>query len=119
MRKFLTVVTIYSLALFNFVTPVLAQGIGIINVSQYDSIEEVIFALFSLFQPIVVFVLVGMIIYGGWNYLTSQGEPDKIKKAKQIITYAIVGFVLIVLAPQLVRLIATVLGVNPDLVRVT
>lgn len=92
---------------------------GIGNLSKYKSIEEVVIALLSLLQPIVVFAFVGMIIYGGWLYLTSQGNDDKIKQAKQVITAAIVGFIIIVLAPALVRLIASILGVDPNLLRVS
>lgn len=99
------------------VTKAFAQA-GVPNFSQYDSIEEVIIAIVSLLQPIVVFVFVGMVLYGGWNYLTSQGNEDKIKQAKQIIMAAIIGFIIIILAPSIVQLVAGIFGVNRDLVKV-
>ncbi len=31
------------------------------------------------------------ILYGGFKYVTSQGQPDKLGKAKDIILYSIIG----------------------------
>lgn len=96
---------------------VMAQ-VGLTNISRYDSLEEVLIAVFSLLQPVVAIAFIAMVLYGGWTYLTSQGEPEKIARAKQIIVSAIVGFVIIVIAPRLVELIAGILGVDRDLVSV-
>lgn len=113
----LSTLSIISLAVSR-VNFVYAQ-VGITNISAYNSLEELLAAMFSLLQPIVAIAFVAMIFYGGWVYLTSQGEAEKIAKAKQIIVAAIVGFTIIVLAPSIVRLIASIVGVNPDLVRVS
>lgn len=34
------------------------------------------------------------VVYGGFKYVISQGEPDKIGKAKDIIMYALIGLVI-------------------------
>lgn len=41
---------------------------------------------------------VGVIIYGGIKYLTAQGDPGKIKQASQIIAYALIGLIVVMLA---------------------
>lgn len=41
----------------------------------------------------VVFIL--LLLYGGWTWMTSAAEPDKINKAKKIIISAVVGLLLI------------------------
>ena len=33
------------------------------------------------------------VVYGGFKYVLSQGEPDKIGKAKNIILYSIIGLI--------------------------
>lgn len=33
------------------------------------------------------------VVYGGFKYVLSQGEPDKIGKAKDIIMYSIIGLI--------------------------
>lgn len=34
------------------------------------------------------------VVYGGFKYVISQGEPDKIGKAKDIIMYSLIGLVI-------------------------
>lgn len=52
----------------------------------------------------IVFVLsVGFIIYGGIVYSTSSGKPDNIRKAKKVITGAVIGLVVSILALAIVR----------------
>jgi len=41
-------------------------------------------------------VAVVMIILSGYQYLTSNGEPEKAKKAMQSILYAIIGLVVVI-----------------------
>ncbi len=40
-------------------------------------------------------VFTGLIIWGGFIWMTAQGEKDKISKAKNVITSAIIGLVII------------------------
>ena len=51
-----------------------------------------------------------MIIVSGIFYLTSAGSPEKIKKAKDTLTYAIIGIVIAILAGGIVTEILTILG---------
>lgn len=44
----------------------------------------------------IVFVI--LVIYGGFLYMSSAGEGEKVKKAKNVIVYAAIGVVIIVLA---------------------
>jgi hypothetical protein len=41
---------------------------------------------------------IGFIVYAGIIYLISQGEQKQVEKAKQILTYSIIGMVVIVSA---------------------
>lgn len=43
-------------------------------------------------------VAVGFIIYGGFMYMISAGEPGKLKKAKDVLLYAIIGIVVVMVA---------------------
>ncbi len=58
----------------------------------------------------VVFALVGiiaviMVVIGGVNYMTSQGDPEKIKKAKNTIMFGIIGLVIALLAFAIVSFV--------------
>lgn len=83
------------------------QGIETIG----DIISKVLLILFPLAGTILLFVL----IWGGFNFITSQGNPEKIKAAWAKITTGIIGFVLIVFSLLFVRLIAMIFGLSTDI----
>ncbi|MBR3052310.1 hypothetical protein IKG60_01665 [Candidatus Saccharibacteria bacterium] len=43
-------------------------------------------------------VAVIFVLYGGISYITSAGDPSKLQKAKQVITYALIGLAIVALA---------------------
>ncbi len=45
------------------------------------------------------------VMYGGFLYMTSQGEPDRTKQAKETIIGSIIGLVIVLLAAQIVSFI--------------
>ncbi len=54
---------------------------------------------------IVGLVSVGYIIYGGFVYMTSNGEPDRTKGAKDSILNALIGLVIAIVASAIVSFI--------------
>lgn len=50
-------------------------------------------------------IAVGLIIYAGWLWMTSQGNEDKIEQAKKILTNAIIGLLIIISAFAIVSFI--------------
>jgi len=54
-------------------------------------------------------VAVGFLIYGGFLYITSQGEEKKNTTAKNVLVYAIIGLVVILLSFVIVRAVANIL----------
>ncbi|HSX30399.1 MAG TPA: hypothetical protein VLE99_00575 [Candidatus Saccharimonadales bacterium] len=61
---------------------------------------------------IAAMVAVGYVIYGGIQYITSQGSPDATKKAQQTIINALIGVVIAVTAAGIVAFAGAKLG-NP------
>jgi len=51
-----------------------------------------------------------MIIYGGVIYVTSAGNEKRVTQAKQILTFAIIGLIVILLALVIVQFVATALN---------
>ena len=47
-------------------------------------------------------VAVFMVVYGGFRYIISNGDPAKITSARQVITYALIGLVVTVLARSII-----------------
>ena len=52
-------------------------------------------------------VAVGYVVYGGFKFVTSQGDPEGIKSARQTITNALIGLVIALLATTLVAFVGT------------
>jgi len=48
-----------------------------------------------------------VVIIGGVFYITSQGEPDKIKRAKNAILYAVIGLIISLLSFAIVNFVLT------------
>jgi membrane-anchored glycerophosphoryl diester phosphodiesterase (GDPDase) len=46
-----------------------------------------------------------LIVYGGFTYITAMGESAKITKAKQILLYAAIGLIVVLLAQSLLGVI--------------
>lgn len=61
--------------------------------------------LINVFASVMGFLAVGMIIYGGFMLLTAQGDPAKIKRGKDVVTYSIVGVILVMLAYAIVNFV--------------
>ncbi len=72
--------------------------------SWYDA-WAIAFGIVNILMFIAGFVAVGFVIYGGFQYMTSQGEPDKTAAAKNTITNAIVGLVIVLLAIPIIAFI--------------
>jgi len=60
----------------------------------FDKVPGAVTAVFS----VAGIVAAGVIIFGGVRYSISQGDPGKVKKAKDTIMYAVVGLMVTLLA---------------------
>lgn len=50
-------------------------------------------------------IMLGLIIYGGWLYMTSQGNPDQIGQAKKIWKNAVIGLLIVLSSFAIVNFI--------------
>jgi hypothetical protein len=56
------------------------------------------------------YVALILIIYGGFKYILSTGEPNKVSSAKTIITNSVIGFIIAMLATLIVNTIIMIIG---------
>lgn len=59
-----------------------------------------------------VLLSLGFIIYGGLNYIMSQGDKTKLESARKTIIFAVVGLIVILLSFFVINLIGSALGVS-------
>jgi len=67
-----------------------------------SSIKTIFVTLLNFVLGFVGIAAVGFVIYGGILYLTSAGKDEQIGTAKKILTYSIVGLIIILIAWALV-----------------
>jgi hypothetical protein len=77
------------------------------------TITALVNGILRLVPIVVVIVFLGMIAYGGYVRLTSQGVPEKIEESGKILTSAVVGFLIIALSPLLINILAILIGLEP------
>ncbi len=68
-------------------------------------IEEVAGTIYDILFPIGLAIGLFSIIIAGYAFMTSQGQPDKVKEAKEKLTAAVVGILFIVLSIVILRVI--------------
>jgi hypothetical protein len=54
--------------------------------------------ILNIFYGFLGLILFGIIIYAGYTYMTSGGDPEKTKKAKNWLKYGIIGLIIILSA---------------------
>jgi Type IV secretion system pilin len=82
------------------------------NPLQYDTVEGVFTSVITTIQSIVVLLALVFIIIGALIYITSAGDSKRIDWAKKAISAALIGLVIIMVAPSFLKEIANVLGWN-------
>lgn len=65
-------------------------------------VQQRIWVGINFFVYFSAFVAVVLIVVSGYGFMTSAGDPEKIKKAQQTLTAAIVGMVIVFLARMIV-----------------
>jgi ABC-type Fe3+ transport system permease subunit len=63
-------------------------------------------AVIEILLRVAALAAIGFVIWGGFEYITSQGEPDKTNKARQTVINALVGLVIAVMASLIINFIA-------------
>jgi len=69
-------------------------------------IEELFYSIDGLFKyliPVGIFLAIAFVVVGGYMWMTSAGNPDKVKQAQGTLTWAIIGLVFILLVGLLLR----------------
>lgn len=63
-----------------------------------DALPEIVVGILNAIIAVTGIVAVIFVLIGGINFMTSTGEPGKIKKAKDTILYALIGLIICVLS---------------------
>ncbi len=73
--------------------------------NENDKIEDKLGGWFAPVIGIVGVIAVCAVIYGGFKFMTSNGDPSKATTARHIILYAVVGLIVALLAVAIVQVV--------------
>ncbi len=93
MRKYITTLSIASLALF-IVSPAFAQT----ATTPSGSVNQIVAFIQSVVQVLITIagtVSVGFFVWGGIGYITSSGHPDNLDRSKKTIFYSAIGLAIV------------------------
>lgn len=80
--------------------------------SKIDSLGEIISKALGFIMPMAGIVLLFVLISGGYDYMISQGNAEKMKSAQAKITSGIIGFILLIASFLITRIIALIFGLG-------
>lgn len=107
---------VWSLGLTLLPTIVFAQGgltgAPIPSGTARGDLASVILNIVNYVLAIVGVIALAYLVYGGFMYITSGGNEDRIDTAKRIILNAIIGIVVIGVAAALVNFVVRGVGGN-------
>lgn len=98
-------------------TPEAAGPTG--DVATLKGLEAIFYNVVAVVLAIAGIVLFIMLIIGGFKYMSAGADQQKTQAARQTLTYAIIGLVVIVSAFLILRLIENLTGVPITTFRVT
>lgn len=101
---FLTIIFTNFLPFLN-----IAKAIEIENPLKWGSISELIEAIVKFLQEVALVITAGVIVLAGYFFVTSGGDPAKVTQAKNMVLYALIGLVIILMAQSIIALIEKVI----------
>lgn len=82
-----------------------STGCVVNGVPTLKCLEVVFGNILFMASAFIVLVLFIMLVTGALKYLTSLGNPEKLKKARGTMTYALIGFALFISAYLILKTI--------------
>ena len=77
-----------------------------------SSIEGAVQTIVNIALPLAGTVALILFVIAGYKMITSQGNPDKLKDAKDMITNAVIGLVFILLSVGILVLISNLFNLE-------
>ena len=103
-KKITTFLALLSLPYYSKADVIITNPLGVNTF--WDLLNVITSWLIYIGAPIAT----GMIIFAGFQYMSAGGDENKIKQASNTLTYAIVGFIIILVAKGLALAIKDLLG---------
>ena len=81
-----------------------------------NTVGDLVNRIVQFLIPLAAVILLLVFIWGGYDFMMSQGNPEKVKSAQAKLTTGIIGLVLLLMAYALVRLISSIFGLGGGII---
>ncbi len=94
--------------------PAMAQLSGVTDPlgGKFGTVGDIITALMTSIYTIAAMLALLFLVWGGIRYMTARGDPKAMESAKQTITSAIIGLLIVLLVGVIYTLIAAVFKID-------
>lgn len=77
-----------------------------------DQFEQMVGSIISVFAGLGFIAMLVLLVWAGFKYLTSGGEPKAIQAAHAVTTWALLGVLFMAIAWLILQLIQSFTGIN-------
>ncbi len=113
MPKFPKFILIFSFLFLPFLVLAVQLESPISSSNVYEIARSILSWLFWISIPLVTIIA----IWAGFVFMSGGGEPEKIKKAKGILLYVVIGFTVILLSNGIVSWVGDILGIKTEIAK--
>jgi hypothetical protein len=82
------------------------NGLCAVRIVGINDVWLIVAAIVDILLRVVAIAAVSMMVYGGFQYVTSSGNPDQTRKAQSTIFNALIGLVIAVGASTIITFVA-------------
>lgn len=82
------------------------------NPTTHQSLEDFVLYSINIAISLSIVIAIAALIIAGFKYILAMGDEEKVKDATRSLVFALVGLVIVFIAPLLVQYITTLLGVE-------
>lgn len=79
--------------------------LSLLNSTQFSGLEEFIFFIINLAISFSVILAVVALIAAGFRFILALGDDDKIESATRSLLFALIGLILVFIAPTVIEFI--------------
>lgn len=76
-----------------------------LNYTSFDNLTDFLSNIIQFAMTFAVIIAVVAVLIAGFKYITSAGDSEKVKSSTQSLIFALVGLVIVFLAPTLIKFI--------------
>ncbi len=83
--------------------------------NNINTVSDLVSRLLTFLVPLSLVILLLVFIWGGYDFLLSGGNPQKVKSGKAKLTAGIIGIFLIISAYVLTKLLVSIFGLGVNI----